>query len=111
MLQIIRDAKYRIERWWGEHIDRAAAAEMTPPVRIQTTPSCCDIKQSMSGFIIEKRALEQRLRTKIAIELAAFHDLTGASISEVRVNMLALHSIEGPATRMVANVQVVTPLD
>lgn len=69
------------------------------------------IKQGIAEFVAEKHKLEQRLRTLIAAELAAFTELTGATVDHVDVGIVSVTCIGTPADRFISAVRVTTPLD
>lgn len=69
------------------------------------------IKQGLAEFTEAKRLLEDRLRTMVASELAAFHALTGATVDNVSIGIMTMHVMGAPAERVVSTVRVSTPLD
>lgn len=69
------------------------------------------IKQGIAEFVAERTAMEQRIRTMIAAELAAFHDLTGATVESIQVGLVTMQFVGTPAERFVSSVKVDTPLD
>ncbi len=73
--------------------------------------SSAAIKAGIVAFKAERMALERRLKQVIAAELAAFTELTGATVSEVDVAIVSVTCIGTPADRFISAVRVATPLD
>ena len=69
------------------------------------------MQQGLAEFIAARHEMEQRLRTLITAEADAFHELTGATVDSISVNICTMHRLGMPAGRLVSSVKVGTPLD
>ena len=69
------------------------------------------MQPGLADFVAARNDLEQRLRTLITTEVDAFHELTGATVDSISVNICTMHRPGMPAGRLVSSVKVGTPLD